>query len=81
MKLPPMREVKSSAISHVGYDPAEQLMAVTFQSGKTYLLPDTSRDEYDALMAAESIGQTYGAMFAGRKVVKYAPPEQDQEGA
>lgn len=47
-------KVKSSAISHVGYDSDSREMTVRFkESGKDYVLPDVSPIQHARLMQAK----------------------------
>lgn len=71
-----MKEVKSSAVSHVGYDPATQTLRITYTSGKSYDYPETSTDDYEALLHAESVGKHINTMFAARKSKKVDPEAQ-----
>lgn len=48
--------VKSSNIKSVGYDPARRLLEVEFSSGGVYQYEDVSKEEFNALMHADSIG-------------------------
>lgn len=56
-----MQEVKSSIISHVGYDPAMNELRIRFTRGGEYLYKGVSQEEHAALMAAESIGKHFQA--------------------
>jgi KTSC domain len=51
-----MPHVKSSAITKVDYDEEGRLLRVTFTGGKAYAYLRVPPEEYDALMAAPSIG-------------------------
>lgn len=66
-----MQEVKSSNISHVGYDPATNELRIRFTRGGEYLYRGVSEEEHAALMGAESIGKHFQAhirtKYAGAK--------------
>lgn len=54
-----MREIKSSAFSHLGYDEPRRELSVRFHGGKTHIYEDVSREEYDDLLAAPSAGKHF----------------------
>ena len=54
-----MEAVKSSTISHVGYDPATNELRIRFTHGGEYLYRGVSPEEHAKLMAAESIGKHF----------------------
>ena len=51
-----MKEVSSSSISHIGYDPESQTMHVRFHSGHTYSYAGVTQEQHDAFVNADSIG-------------------------
>ena len=63
--------VKSSTISHVGYDKASSTLTIRFTHGGTYNYPGVPESAYEALLAAESIGKHFHAnirnQYAGRR--------------
>lgn len=62
-----LSKVKSSAISHVGYDSDSREMTVRFkESGKDYVLPDVSPIQHARLMQAKSIGKHFHKHFKGK---------------
>lgn len=61
-----MQEVKSSTISHVGYDPATQELRVRFARGGEYLYKGVTEQEHADLMGAESIGKHFQARIRTR---------------
>lgn len=71
MKMTP---VKSSAITHHGYDPATNKMRVTTHSGKTYEYDDVPIDRYAAFTGAASPGSFWNsrikANHTGREIAK-----------
>lgn len=52
-----MQPVSSSNIAAVGYDEEKKLLRVHFKNGGRYDYSDVSREEYDGLLGAESIGR------------------------
>lgn len=54
--------VESSNLEAIAYDPGSKTLGVRFRSGVEWHYGGVSQDDFDALMAAESIG----AEFAGR---------------
>lgn len=52
-----MQPVESSAIEAVSYDPAEQILALRFTGGATYLYYEVPPEVFDDLLAAESTGR------------------------
>lgn len=51
--------VNSEALRSVGYDPMTQTLEVEFSSGHVYRYPGVTQDEYQALMAAPSLGKHF----------------------
>ena len=51
-----MKPVKSSNISHQGYDAASKTLAITFSSGATYHYPNVSWELVQKMGKAKSIG-------------------------
>ena len=49
-------EVESSTIKKVGYNHDTRDMVIEFMSGEQYLYEDVPRDEFMALVEAESVG-------------------------
>lgn len=60
-----MQEVKSSWIEAVGYDEGAQELHVKFRpgrgGGKTYIYGMVSREVYEEMLEAESVGRYYQA--------------------
>lgn len=53
-----MKPVKSSAVSHIGYDPETRELRVRFRSGgKDYSYPDISPELNTAILKSDSIGR------------------------
>jgi hypothetical protein len=51
-----MQEVKSSNISHIGYDEQSQTLSVKFKTGGTYRYYNVPKLEYETLINSKSIG-------------------------
>jgi len=62
----PVNPVESSNILGVGYDAESKTMAVQFKSGGTYYYPEVPQGDYDALLAAKSIGKHYHSHIRGK---------------
>lgn len=75
-----MQEVKSSTISHVGYDRSTHELRIRFTRGGEYLYKGVSEEEHQALMAAESIGKHFQAHIRPQHAgTKQAPPAELRE--
>ena len=63
--------VKSSSISHVGYDPSAKVLAVTFSNGTRYHYEGVTPQAHQSLLGANSIGQHFAAnirnQYRGRR--------------
>ena len=59
MKLDP---VDSTAISHIGYDPAPKQMQVNFRNGGKYLYANVQPDAHASLVGSKSVGKQFAAM-------------------
>ncbi len=53
--------MRSSVITRVLYDASSQTLAVTFNSGRTYLYEDVPADVAAAFQASESLGSYFNA--------------------
>lgn len=53
------KNVESSMIRSVEYDPKGCLLEIEFNSGKVYQYFDVSKKEYEGLIKAESHGQYF----------------------
>jgi len=54
-----MRDVKSSSIRSVGYEPETKTLGVTFNHGMTYHYANVDQEIYDAMMVADSVGKFF----------------------
>lgn len=57
------REVKSSAIRSVGYDPDTKILSIEFNHGKVYDYLDVSEETFEEMLKAPSIGKFYNQRF------------------
>jgi len=53
--------VESSNLASVGYNPESKILEVEFKHGGIYQYKGVPKDEYDALMNAESHGKYFAA--------------------
>lgn len=69
-----LKPVKSSQVSHIGYDEATKTLAVTFTrgTGAIYHYPDVSKETYVAFNKAESIGSFFGKHIKSLPFKKFA---------
>lgn len=58
--------VKSSSIKSVGYDEGKRVLEVEFTSGRVYVYAEVTRDEYEALVSAGSVGKYFAERIKGR---------------
>jgi hypothetical protein len=52
----PMKPVKSSSISAVGYNPSARELHVKFTNGGSYIFEGISPEKHQALISAPSVG-------------------------
>lgn len=64
-----MREVESSTLAKVGYDPNRRLLAVEFKNGSKYVYNNVPVEVYAELMASPSLGRYFGTNI--REAYKY----------
>lgn len=75
-----MKEVKSSMLHSAGYDEGSKTVHVKYKAdGPTYHYHDVPQDEYDKLMAAESIGSHFGKHFRNAYKHTKIDPEKKEE--
>jgi hypothetical protein len=63
---PISENVDSSAIARIGYDPDDQRLVVTFNSGRSYAYFGVSRQRFTAFEQAESKGRYLNSQIKGR---------------
>ena len=74
--------VKSSNLKDVGYDPATQELQVGFLNGNIFSYAGVPQEDFEALMAAESIGKAFNAGIRGIfESTKLAPADEVVEEA
>jgi len=66
-----MAEVTSSQISRIGYDVAEAQLYIEFKNRDLYRFSNISAEQYEFLMAAESIGSYFGKNIKNRREYPY----------
>lgn len=57
------REVKSSAIRSVGYDPDTKILSIEFNHGKVYDYLDVPEETFEEMLKAPSVGKFYNQRF------------------
>lgn len=62
-----MPKVNSSNIDYVEYNPSENQLTVRFVHGGTYIYFDVTSEEYDALLAAPSVGSYFAKNIKNSK--------------
>lgn len=62
-----MQSVTSSAIESIGHDPETKRLRIKFQSGHTHDFPNVTAEQYQAFLAAPSIGKHFHAHFRGKE--------------
>lgn len=66
------KKVTSTNISEIGYDESKQELQVRFSNGNLYSYSDVSKEDYDKLMEAKSVGKyfhgTIKPKYKGSKV-------------
>ena len=65
--------VKSSAIASIGHE--NGILEVEYRGGRLYRLDGITAEEFDALLASESIGRALNAIKAGASFTKVEPEE------
>lgn len=72
-----MNKVVSSNIRSIGYDAAEQRLAVQFSNGTLYEYAKVPPETYKAMQEAKSIGSFFSFAIRGKfEGVKVPPPEK-----
>lgn len=66
----PIVSVSSSNLRGVGYDEDTQVMVVEFHNGSKYQVLNTTKEEYDALIGADSVGKHYNQNIKPYKEVQ-----------
>ena len=53
------KEVSSSLVESVGYDPDEQILEVELENGRIYQYREVPESTYEAFLAADSLGRYF----------------------
>lgn len=56
----------STAIRQVDYDPGNGDMTVTLTHGKQYTYPNTTSDQHNAFVSADSVGRHFASVVSKR---------------
>ena len=59
------KQVKSSNILSVGYDPEKKILEIEFSTGRVYQYSNVPQWEYDTFIKAESIGKYFYRSIKG----------------
>lgn len=62
-----MKDVQSSVISHIGYEPEKRELTVRFHNGTFHTYEDVSSEEYSNFLGAESLGKHFNENFRKKK--------------
>lgn len=81
MYLPKMTPVESSKIKAVGFDPVSETLYVQFKTDNSYWsYRKVTQEDYNDMMASESIGVFHGRLARGaKKVTRLLDPDQAKE--
>lgn len=75
----PLLPVKSSMLSHVGYDPVSRTLAARFNaSNYVHHYQDVPQDVFNAIQAAPSIGKAFNEHVRGKYETTVAAVDEDQ---
>jgi hypothetical protein len=58
-----MNPVTSSNLSSMGYDEDTSTMAVQFNNGSVYSYQDVSKETYETVLHADSVGSTFNQLI------------------
>jgi hypothetical protein len=61
-----LKEVESSALSAIGYDPTSKVLAVRFKAGGVHHFRDVPAEVASGLQRAESVGKYYSTHIRGK---------------
>lgn len=57
----------SSAVRQVDYDPATSEMTVTLAHGAKYTYPNTTSEQHNAFVSADSVGRHFASVVSKRQ--------------
>ena len=60
--------MQSSMLLSCEYDEENKELTVTFTNGKDYVYEDVSKDIYDSLITAESVGKYFNSIKSNLKI-------------
>ena len=66
-----MKNVISSQIDAIGYDPATNKMHIRFKGGSTYSYDNVTAKQHQDLRDATSVGKHFGKHFKSNSAHKY----------
>lgn len=74
-----LKPVKSSQVSHIGYDEATKTLAVQFSrgTGAIYHYPGVTKEHHAAFVNAESIGVHFGKHIKSLPFNKFAAEKSE----
>lgn len=76
-----MQAIDSEAIEAVGYEPAKQILRISYRNGRIYDYSDVSPEEVDEFMSAPSQGayanQIIKPKYKCRRVFEVVPASDD----
>ncbi len=73
-----MKEVKSSNISHIGYDENTQTLKVRFHRGGEYHYSNVPKEEHEAFLNSKSIGSHFSKSIKNVYLFTKVNPENLQ---
>lgn len=75
------RQVKSSAISEVGYDPETETLEILFSSGGVYQYSPFKKADWEWFQLAKSIGSHFAREISGKFTAKKVEAEHAEGSA
>ena len=70
-----MKQVKSSNIEQIGYDPESEVLNIKFSKGSTYAYFGVSQQAFNEMEKAESVGKFFFAKIRGKFEFKKGKPQ------
>ena len=67
-----LKKVKSSNLSHIGYNSKKKVLVAFFKNGKTYAYNPVEKETFDKIMDAESKGSSFNKLIVKDKSLHYA---------
>jgi hypothetical protein len=75
------KQVESSQLVSVGYDPSKEILEIEFKGGDVYQYSAVSPENYNAFITADSLGRHFGRNIRGKFPFKKLPPPEKAGGA